>query len=124
MPKLKNKALHFYSTSRLAISKAFLWLLVLAIIGMGLLSLLVAPNVLDPLRYQALIEAKVISVHMVSSDVLNPSRKVVFRLSNGDVQWGLGQGYKVDDRAQVIVYQRILTRREEYRLLQPIASRP
>ena len=106
----------------LAHRKVFLWLLLLSIVSAGLLSLLLSPDLINPLRFKEIVKAEVLSVEAINDDVLSPSRKIVLRLDNGEVQWGLGQGYQVGDNTKVLIYQRLMTRSLEYRLLRSSLS--
>lgn len=106
----------------LAHRKVFLWLLLLSIVSAGLLSLLLSPELINPLRFKEIVKAEVLSVEAINDDVLSPSRKIVLRLDNGEVQWGLGQGYQVGDNTKVLIYQRLMTRSLEYRLLRSSLS--
>lgn len=106
----------------LAHRKVFLWLLLLSIVSAGLLSLLLSPDLINPLRFKEIVKAEVLSIEAINDDVLSPSRKIVLRLDNGEVQWGLGQGYQVGDNTKVLIYQRLMTRSLEYRLLRSSLS--
>lgn len=87
------------------------------------LTLLINPGAINPLRFKAIVDAKVVSVETVGGDVLNPSRKIVFKLDSGEVQWGVARGYSMGDTARVLIYQRLFSRGVEYRLLQPVATK-
>lgn len=113
--------LGFYTFLSLVKHKAFLWI-ILCVVITSLLSLLLAKNTINPARINAVITAEVVSVEAINDDVLRPSRKIIFRLETGEIKWAFGQGYRVGDRAQVVVYQRFLSRNLEYQLLVPIIS--
>ena len=112
-----------FDLSSLALRKAFLWVAVLVTLTTVFFSLLTIPNTIDPMRFKYLTQAAVIRVEPIDNDVLNPARKILFRLADGSIQWGLGIGYRSGDQAQVLVYQRLMTRRVEYRLLEPVTDK-